>query len=99
MKHSPSHTGKKSPGELAGPHHEPADAEVIALLSDIRCARCRLGTEIERGPWPRASNSEDRGLMQWYERESWRYLMQYLTTAEIPDWIVEDEHKKLRSQA
>jgi hypothetical protein len=91
MKRTHHTTVQRKSRKHSGSVYEPADAVVVTLFNDIRCARCRLGTDIERGPWSRATAAKDRAEMKWYERKAWDYLMQYLATAEVPDWIVEDQ--------
>jgi hypothetical protein len=58
-----------------------ADPPVVRLFKDLRRARYWLSQDI---------NDEDRDLMQWYEREAWTYLMQYMATLEVPERVMAD---------
>jgi hypothetical protein len=66
---------KKSPCEPVGhkvPQDRPADPAVIRLFEDIQAARQF-----------HCVDNEEREQMDFYEREAWKFLVQYLTTLEL----------------
>ena len=61
------------------PREHVADRAVCMLFRDICAARAY-----------HCLNDAERERMRRYERDAWKYLMQYLTTLEVPDFVLDD---------